>query len=258
MEEPPIQFRVLGCYGAREPGCNLASFLINGSLLVEAGSAASTLTIDEQARLSGIVLTHAHLDHVAEIPYLADNIFGKRESPLPIISVKSVLEDLHKHIFNNVIWPDFTAISSGNSTVLKFVPLKEGEEHRVGDIRLTAHPVSHKVRAVGYIFRDRSGSLLYTGDTGPTEAIWQRGHELSDLRAIITEVSFPNKLQDLAEVAKHLTPATLYEELGKMPPGVPVYLFHEKAQFREELLSELNALGDSRLRFLVQGETYEF
>ncbi|MEE9275130.1 MAG: MBL fold metallo-hydrolase, partial [bacterium] len=80
------------------PGSFLTSFLLNDHLLVDAGAGASALTAEQQAGLSGIVLSHVHLDHVGEIPFMADNIFGARDSALPIISLKSILDDLHKYL----------------------------------------------------------------------------------------------------------------------------------------------------------------
>lgn len=225
---------------------------------MDAGSAASTLTVKEQERLEGILITHSHLDHVGEIPFIADNIFGSKDCPLPIISLKPVLEDLHKYLFNNVIWPDFTILSAGDFPILKFTSVNEGEEQSINGLHFTPYRVPHNVNAVGFIIRDNSGSILYSGDTGPTSKIWEIGHKLDDLRAIITEVSFPNRMQKVADAAMHFTPQSLKEELPKMPDHVPVYLFHEKTRFHEETQRDLEALNEPRFKMLVQGQTYEF
>lgn len=226
--------------------------------MLDAGSAASTLTVDEQARLEGILITHSHLDHIGEIPFIADNIFGSKDCALPIISLKPVLDDLHKYLFNNIIWPDFTILSAGDFPILKFTSVDEGEEKNINGLRITPYRVHHNVNAVGFIIRDNSGSILYSGDTGPTDKIWEIGQKLSDLRAIITEVSFPNSMQDVGDAAMHLTPQSLRDELTKMPDDVPVYLFHEKTRFHEEIQRDLTALNEPRLKMLVQGQTYEF
>ena len=227
-------------------------------LLVDAGSAASTLTVEEQARLEGILITHSHLDHIGEIPFIADNIFGAKDCALPIISLKPVLDDLHKYMFNDVIWPDFTILSAGDFPILEFTSVDEGEEKNINGLRFTPYRVHHNVNSVGFVISDNSGSILYSGDTGPTNNIWEIGHGLDDLRAIITEVSFPNSLQDVADAASHFTPKSLIEELAKMPTDVPIYLFHEKTRFHEELQRDLEALNEPRLKMLVQGQTYEF
>lgn len=232
--------------------------MVNERLLLDAGSAASTLTVEEQIQLEGILITHTHLDHVGEIPFIADNIFGAKETSLPIVSLESVLSDLHKYMFNNIIWPDFTVLAAGDNPILEFIEIEEGEEISVAGLSITAYRVDHSVNAVGYIIRDETGSVLYSGDTGPTHTIWEKAHELDDLRAIITELAFPNFMQDIAELAKHFTPNSLYEETKKMPPDVPIYLFHEKIRYHKELLKDLEALNEPRLQIFVQGETYQF
>lgn len=224
--------------------------------MVDAGSGASTLTVSEQSKLEGILISHTHLDHVGEIPFIADNIFGTKDSSLPIVSLKSVLEDLHKYLFNDIIWPDFTVISDGDNPILEFVSIDEGEHKSIAGIDFTAYRVDHAVNAVGYLLRDESSSVLYTGDTGPTNKIWEKGKELDDLRAIITEVSFPNFMAGVADAAKHFTPKTLCEEVAKMPTDVPIYLYHEKIRFHDEILKDLEDLNEPRLQMLVQGETY--
>jgi ribonuclease BN (tRNA processing enzyme) len=249
---------VLGSYGGREPGCYLPSFLFNECLLVDAGSGASTLTVAEQSRLKGILISHTHLDHVGEIPFIADNIFGTKDSSLPIVSLQPVLDDLHKYLFNNIIWPDFTVLSAGANPILEFIGIEEGEEKCIAGIKFTAYRVDHSLNAVGYLLSDENGTVLFSGDTGPTEKIWKKAHEADNLRAIITEVSFPNFMKDVAEVAKHLTPKSLLEETKKMPADIPIYLYHEKIRFHDEIAKELEKLNEPRLKMLVQGEIYEF
>lgn len=252
-----IRFRVLGCAGGKTPGLDLTSFLINESLLVEGGSAASGLAIKEQAALAGVVISHAHLDHVAELPYVAENVFGLREDSLPIIGAAAVLNQVRESIFNDAVWPDFSAIRHRGKPILEFVAIEENETQSRGGIRITPRAVAHKTTAFGFIFEDAEGALLYTGDTGPTEAIWEKGREAENLRAIITEVSFPDKMQELARLTMHMTPAILRAEIGKMPPQVPVYLYHLKAQWREEIIGEIEALNEPRIRVLEQGQTYD-
>ena len=246
----------MGCSGGKAPGCNLTSFLINEELLVESGSAASGLAIAEQARLTGVVISHAHLDHIGELPYVADNIFGLREDSLKVIGAKEVLSTVRESIFNNSIWPDFSAIRHQNKPILDFVAIQENETHSCRGIRIIPQEVNHQATTFGFIFQDAECALLYTSDTGPTEAIWKRGFEVENLRAIITEVSFPNKMEELARLSRHMTPAMLQAEMRKMPPDIPVYIYHLKAQYHEETSGEIKALNEPRLQLLEQEKTY--
>lgn len=249
---------MLGCSGGRAPGRSLTSFLINETLLVEGGAAACGLAIEEQAALAGVVISHAHLDHIAEIPYVAENVFGLREDSLPVIGARDALNRVRESIFNDSIWPDFSAIRQENkpAPILDFVAIEEGETRTLGGVRLTPWAVNHKATTFGFIFEDAEGALLYTGDTGPTEAIWRKGRETENLRAIITEVSFPDRMEELARLTQHLTPALLREEMKKMPPDAPVYLYHLKAQYHAEISGEIEALNEPRIRLLEQGETH--
>lgn len=234
----------------------MTSFLINEELLLEGGSAASGLTFEEQARLTGVVVSHAHLDHIAELPYLADNIFGLRDDSLRIIGAQDVLEQIQKSIFNNAVWPDFCEICHEDTPILDFSAIEEMETRSLGGIRITPYAVDHKGTTYGFIFEDAGCALLYTSDTGPTEAIWRGAAETDTLRAIITEVSFPNKMEPLARTSKHFTPSMLHAEMKKMPPDIPVYIYHIKAQYEDETRAEIEALGEPRIEVLEEGKTY--
>ncbi len=234
----------------------MTSFLINEELLLEGGSAASGLTIEEQAKLTGVLVSHAHLDHIAELPYLADNIFGLREDSLKIIGAGDVLAQIRTSIFNNAVWPDFCAIYHRDTPILDFNAIEENETRSCNGIRVTPHEVDHKGTTFGFILQDSECALLYTSDTGPTEAIWRGASQVENLRAIITEVSFPNKMEELARMSKHMTPAMLHQEMRKMPPDIPVYIFHIKAQYHDETEAEIEALNEPRIQLLEQGRTY--
>lgn len=234
----------------------MTSFLINEELLLEGGSAASGLTIEEQARLTGVVVSHAHLDHIAELPYLADNIFGLREDSLKVIGARDVLEVIQQSIFNNAVWPNFCEICHGDTPILDFSAIEEVETRSLGEIRITPYAVDHKGTTFGFIIQDGESALLYTSDTGPTEAIWRGASGTQNLRAIITEVSFPNRMEELARMTMHLTPAMLHAEMKKMPPDIPVYIFHIKAQYGDETRAEIGALNESRIQLLEEGKTY--
>lgn len=252
-----IRLQALGCYGSKGPDANLTSFLLNGKLLVDAGSAASTLYAQELSQLSGIVITHPHLDHIGEIPFIADNIFGTRKDSLRIYSVPKVLDAIQKHLLNGIIWPDFTAISDGNAAVLKMMAIQEGETTCVDGIKFSAYAVNHPADAVGYLFEDETGALLYSGDTGPTEKIWEIGRLAKNLKAILTEVSFPNRLEAVAAVSRHFTPKLFKKELAKMPEDIPIYLYHAKIQFWDEIQAEIASLKEPRIQLIQQGKSYE-
>jgi ribonuclease BN (tRNA processing enzyme) len=128
-----------------------------------------------------------------------------------------------------------------------------------GPLEVTAVEVNHIVPTTGLLLRQGRSSVIFTSDTGPTSRIWAVANATEDLAAIITEVSFPNRMQDVADVSLHLTPKTLCAELEKLKRDVPVYLYHFKPPYIEELREELAAAElPVPVEELVQDRLYRF
>ncbi len=238
--------------------CQPTSFLLNDTVLLDAGAAATGLSLDAQTALQDVFLSHAHIDHVADLCFILDNTLGRREEPLRVWCLRETAEALENHLFNGSLWPNLTDPGFSSSPVLEMRRLSLAEPVRLADLEVTAYPVHHVVPTAGFLLRDPRGSLLYTADTAPTEAIWEAAGRVSDLRAIIIDTSFPNEMEEIALLAGHLTPALLKAELRKMPAEVPVYLFHAKPAHEEALQTQVEALDDPRVRWLEQGKTYDF
>jgi ribonuclease BN (tRNA processing enzyme) len=255
-----MKLRVLGAYGAEAPGGkHPTAFLVNERTLIDAGGVTSILSIPEQMAIEHVLVSHSHLDHIAGLGYLTEaRALCGADRPLMLCSIEPVVQSLHRGLFNNAIWPDFTAIPSVEKPVIKFRVLAEQTEEEVGDLRVTAVPVNHTVPAAGYIVRDEHDAVVYSADTGPTELLWQVARTHSEVRAVILECSYPNRLGFLAEQAKHLTPSLVERELEKLPPGIAVLIFHIKPLFYEEIADELHRIKSSRIVLPEQGKTYEF
>ena len=253
-----MKVRVLGCAGGEQPGRRLTSFLLNDHVLLDAGAATGSLSLDEQEEIRAVLLSHSHLDHVAGLAFLGDNLAVKdRHAPILVRSIPEVLQVLREHFFNNLLWPDFTALPTLTHPVFQLSPLQEGVETPIEGLRVTAISVHHTLPAVGYLIRDNSGAILYSGDTGPTEKLWTVARNAGDLKAVIVETSFPNRLQTLATQSGHLTPGTLKAELAKLSKSVSVFITHLKPPFIAEIQEEIAALGRN-LTLLEDGHTYSF
>jgi cAMP phosphodiesterase len=108
-----MKIMVLGCSAVELPNSNLTSFLIDGKLLLDAGTIGSALDESAQWKIKYVLLTHAHLDHIKDIPFFADNIsMHNINHSVTVMSIPSVIRALKKHLFNDVVWPDFTKIPS--------------------------------------------------------------------------------------------------------------------------------------------------
>lgn len=251
-----MKIKVLGAFGGEGQGQRPSAFLLDDRVLVDAGSVPAALTVEEQNRIGHALLSHAHLDHVVGLAFLTDTLAGAPpQRPVIAASIEPVVDALRRHAFNGSLWPDFSQIPSAESPILRFRTLAEETEARVGELWVTPIPVDHTVPATGFIIHDGDTGFVYTGDTGPTERIWQAARGFGGLKAVIIETAFPDRMDELARASKHLTPALLRKELDKLPPNLPVWIFHIKPQFLEETAEELLKI-DPRIRIVEQGKTY--
>jgi cAMP phosphodiesterase len=252
-----MRLRVLGCYGGEAPGCHQISLLVDSHLLLDAGSVTAVLSLDAQARIDHVLISHAHLDHVAALAFIVDNVVTMRRAPIEVWSTTGVIRQLKRHVFNGIIWPDFTKIPSG-LPILSLHGIRKGRPTRIGKYQVVAVGVNHTTDAAGYLISDGKASIIYGGDSGPTEDLWKVANTAERLRGIIVEASFPNRLQDLAKASGHFTPKTLRKELKKLRVDVPVYAQHMKPQFITEIVAELAKLSDPPVTPLEQGKEYAF
>jgi ribonuclease BN (tRNA processing enzyme) len=257
-----MRLRVLGCHGGESPSHRTTCFLIDDDLLIDAGAITRGLTVPEQAKINHVVVSHSHLDHIGDLALLADNVISMRDKPVEIYCTDVTADALEKHFFNNVIWPNFTKIPlprAKDQTVLHLTRIRSGEPFTIGGYTLRTVPVKHPVECHGVFVRGKTGTLVYSGDTGPTDRLWTELNELDDLRAFILEVSFPNELKELAHISGHLTPELLSEELGKWQPKnkAPVLLYGMKPAFHEALKEQIAALADPRLTMLRPMDEFE-
>jgi ribonuclease BN (tRNA processing enzyme) len=231
---------------------------VNGTLCVDAGAVTDALTLDEQAAVRAVLVTHAHMDHVSSLPFLVENVFGRTDAPLEIVAPEEILSALRKHLFNDALWPDFSRLPNDLVPAVTFRAVPLNEPFTLEGLVATAIPVDHVVPTVGYILAEAGTSVVFSGDTGPTDALWRAARARADVKGLFVECSFPNSLQPLADVSKHLTPATLRAEIPKLPPGAPIHLYHMKPPTLERLRSDVAALGDSRISILADGDELVF
>lgn len=254
-----MKVRILGGHGGVTSGFSATSFLIDDSLLLDAGSVASQLSIEDQTRIDHILISHSHLDHIKDLAFLCDNCFGMKGKPFEVYTHETVKKIIMDHLFNDTIWPDFTKIPNEKNPTIKINSIVPEKSLQLGIYKILPVKVQHPNDAMGFIIDDGKSAVLFTVDTGVTERIWEQAKNYPHLKAIVTEVSFPNSLQKLATDSDHHTPATLMKELEKMPKDIPVLLTHLKPNYREVLQEEILALKEPRLRLLERdGEVHHF
>ncbi|QEM68281.1 3',5'-cyclic-nucleotide phosphodiesterase [Geobacter sp. FeAm09] len=251
-----MKLRVLGSAGAEFPGFRPPAFLVDDHLLLDAGTIGSVLTAEEQWKIRHIFVTHAHLDHIRAIPALADNIIVRNLRQTVVVhAIPEVIAAMGEHLFNGVIWPDFTTLPDRDAPVISFHPLETGAVSALPGYDIRAVAVDHTVPAVGYIVSHGGKTLAYTGDTGPTDEFWRH---VDGIDALIVEVSFPNSMEALALTTKHLTTSLLQTELGKIGK-LPrrILITHPKPHYYDTISREIDSLAMKEIELLHDGAVFE-
>ena len=246
--------RIVGGHGGVSPGFKNTSYLIDGKLLIDAGSVASGLQIDQQVLIDHILISHSHLDHISDLAFLADNCFGLKGKPFEIHTCKEVEDSIMKHLLNDEIWPDFTKLPNAKDPTLRFNTVESGATVQLGDYKVTMIKVNHPAGGHGFIVEKKNSAIVFTQDTGPTEEIWELAKKTKNLKAIFTEVSFPNRLKAVAEASFHHTPQSIEEEIKKMPGEVPIFLGHLKPNYQADLSLEIDSLNNDRISLLASDD----
>ncbi|MFO1199774.1 MAG: 3',5'-cyclic-nucleotide phosphodiesterase [Burkholderiaceae bacterium] len=253
-----MRVRVLGCSGGIGARARTTSFLVDDDVLLDAGTGVEDLTVEELAAIDHVFLTHSHLDHIAALPLLVDSVGGLRKKPVVVHALPETIDALRTHIFNWVIWPDFTEIPHYERPWMVFEPLSIGSVVSLGGRFVRSLPANHTVPAVAFHVYTDHASLVFSGDTAPNDEFWQVVNSVHNLRYLIIETAFPNRDQDLAVTAKHLYPIQLGNELAKLQREPQILVTHLKPSDRKVIERELDAwAGRFAPRVLERGEVLE-
>lgn len=253
-----MRVKVCGCYGGETIDTALTGFVLDGVLALDAGSLTRSLTLAEQQSIRHILITHTHLDHIKDLAFLSDNVIGTIEKPIQIWSIASNIEVIQKHLMNDRVWPDFSKLPTEAAPTIQFNVIEEEKPFMVEDYECFAVRTNHPVPNVGYLVRGKKGTFCFSGDTGVTERLWQVVNDRKDMIGLITEVSFPNEQEWLADVSGHLTPKMLSAQVGLLKDRkYPVFLSHMKPNFIDTLKTQVDAEKMKNYRFLQVGETID-
>lgn len=239
-----MELVVIGCHGGETPKHRTSAFVVNDTLAIDAGALTSGLEVKDQVKLAACLVSHAHLDHIRDLATLADNRCQMKCPPLIVAGTKDTIRTLRKHFFNNILWPDFAAIPTPDLPTIQYLELKPERLTDVAGYRVRAVLVTHTIESAAFVIEANDGAIAYSGDTGPTDRLWQVLSEQKNLKGLLMEVSFPNREQGLATVSGHHTPKTLAVDLKKYkaPGDLPTLLYHIKPVFQAEVEKECAAL----------------
>lgn len=221
-----MEIRILGAHASESKESRCISILIDGVLAIDAGGLAATLSLKDQKKIKSILLTHAHFDHIKDIPLMGLNLF-RMNATIKVHSIPEVNASVANHLLDGAIYPVLQKLPVDNPTVTfhKITPHKEQE---IEGYRVLAVPVHHTVKTVGYQVTDGAGkALFYSADTGPGLAAHWKG---LSFQLLIIDTTFPNSYEEYASVTGHLTPKLLLAELralrevrGSLPQVVCVH-----------------------------------
>lgn len=259
-ETDMITLRLLGCSGgiggtARRTTC----YGLDDTVLIDAGTGAGELSLEHMARIDHIVLTHAHLDHIACLPLLLDSVAASRETPLQIWALPAVIDILRAHVFNDQIWPDFTKIPNEIQPFVELNTLPVGVPLEIAGLRFTPLPGRHGIPACGYRVQKGEVALAFSGDTIDCPAFWEAIAGDRALAAVIIECSYPIQMAEMAALSMHLDVSTVARRLAALPDNVASIVVHRKPGMEEEIAQQLkSALPGRDLRLPVHGDVYRF
>ena len=87
-----MKIKVLGCHGSdvllsrdgATHSCNTCGFLLDDTILLDAGTVGSKLPLEAQVRIRNVFLSHLHFDHIKGLPTLADNLSEQGGPPVVV------------------------------------------------------------------------------------------------------------------------------------------------------------------------------
>lgn len=255
-----MKLTVLGCSGgiggARR---RTTAYLVDDDILLDAGSGVGDLEYEQLLRIDHIFVSHAHLDHVAFIPFIVDTVGEDRSRPITVYGSAETLRILRSHIFNWLVWPDFSTIPDRNAPFMQYHEVRIGDSIELGSRRVTPLPALHTVPALGYCIDSGVGQLAYTGDTTYSEELIEQINLLSRLRYLIIEAAFPDEQQGLALASRHLCPQLLNKMLDQVEGAPQVLVTHLKPGKGERIMTEILSYGGRlRPRRLEAGMVLDF
>jgi ribonuclease BN (tRNA processing enzyme) len=237
----------------------LTCFLIDECVAIDAGSIAIAMTSEQRDSVRDIIVTHPHMDHIASLPIFIDDLYATLEEPIRVHATPEVIELLERDVFNWNVYPRFSGLTNDYGPVMEYVPIRVGKEFKVAHLTVTAIPVNHIVPTVGLLVADEKSIVAFSSDTAETQEFWDVVNRAKGLNALLIEASFPNDMAKLAEVSRHLTPATLGKELKKLNHnGLDILAVHLKPAYRDKIIQELKALQIAKLGVMEPGKTYSW
>jgi len=250
-----MRIRVLGCSGGIGAGAQTTAMLVDNDVLIDAGTGIGDLELEDIDSIRHVFLTHAHLDHIAGLPMLADRVFDENfDIPLTVYAREETLHAVQDHLFNGVIWPDFSKLPTAENPMLRYQVCSPGDTVTIGHRDFYAVDVMHTVPSLGFTVQNSGGAFAVSGDTKTNETLWPVLNACDDLRVLVIEVSFPDEMAELAAEAGHYTPKSLTDDLKRLEHEPEIWLTGMKPGEEDRIFEQVTeAAPGKNIQMLSRG-----
>ena len=241
----------------------LSSYLIDDQICLDAGSIGFHFDLSLQLGVKHLFITHCHSDHLASLPIFLDTHFGEgAEEPVPLViyAEESTAEAIKEDILNDRHWPDFLRINQEEKLgLLEIQIIQEEEPISVLGYKITPVRVDHIVDTLAFVVEKGGQSFALVTDTCPTDRIWEVCSQLQGLGLVILELSFPDRMQWLATISKHLTTSEFAREREKLKSADDCRFLavHLKPNQFEEIRAELENQHLPGVEVMRTGREYQ-
>lgn len=250
-----MRIRVLGCSGGIGAGSRTSALLIDDDVLIDAGTGLGDLELHDIDPIRHVFLTHSHLDHVAGLPMLVDRIFDENlEVPVTVYAREETLRAIQDHLFNDVIWPDFSRLPTAENPMMRYHVCSPGDTITINHREFYAVDVMHSVPSLGYTVQNSGGAFAVSGDTKTNETLWPVLNACDELKVLVIEVSFPDEMAWLADAAGHYTPKTMTDDLKRLKHDPEIWLTGMKPGEEDRILQQVEAAAPQKnIKMLSRG-----
>ena len=241
-----MKIRVLGAHNMETSQTRHTCFLVDDSLAIDAGSLMTSLSAAEKDRIRVILLTHRHFDHVRDLPSFGLQTMDNGVT-VDLYGLSDTLEAVSTRLMDGLLYPNFTIRPTPESPKYRLRQITPGRNFNAADLHVLPLSVPHGAPAVGFVARSGSATAAFTGDTCGGLSPFLATNPPPQL--LFVEVTFSNEGNDRARASRHLTPATLEEELQsarrRSLPLPPIVAVHRDPRHEQAIRRQLTEVSQS-------------
>ncbi|WP_024301757.1 3',5'-cyclic-nucleotide phosphodiesterase [Pseudogulbenkiania sp. MAI-1] len=237
-----MRVTILGASSGIGRPAHTTSFLLDDNTLIDCGTGVGSLEVAQLLRIERVLLTHSHLDHCGFLPLLADVHAGHNGPGITVHSQQATLNAVKQHLFNGVIWPDYTTTPSAEAPYVRLQPLEVGDTVALSGGMATALPAAHSIPAIGWLIEGEWRALAFSGDTGPCPAFWQWISQVPSLSDVLCEITYDDDHLEQARRYGHMAPSLLAPLLDPLPPAAHLWVSHLDPGEEPRMMQHIRAI----------------